>query len=757
VAKLYGDKIIMENIHSNNIDLLAEKAYQHLIDSNYKDAIDSYEKLIELEPTNKSFYWYLGLLYLLEGQETEAQTTWYLGLSNQLEQEIEEETKQLIKVLTTEVNRRKDLGELSIAWVLCQHIKEINPQDINNLLQIIDIAIERDEFVVDNLYDLGINNLLQKTPSEKINTDLLINFIQKAIKLIKIDKNFLEFFELSLPHIHRNISQFINIVVLFAYQAAYNPLLGTKVAIYVCEIALKIIPDATEIARTLGYFYCSVGEFELAFQASQKSYLLAKSLPEKIYDNYLTIRSLLYAGGYNEKVLKLLDLQTSLITSLSKEKLVTGDIVNSTRLYNTTFYFSHTKDQPRENMQLRRRVAEFCQKNIEHFYSKNINQYRQKLQINYSKGCHTNRPLKIGYLSYCLKRHSVGWLARSLFSHYDREKFEVYAYFLAGNNSDDPLTIWYEQQVTKSYRSNLENVEQDVSARINQDEIDILIDLDSVTLGTTSTIMAMKPAPVQATWLGWDASSIVNIDYYIADHYVLPEDAQDYYQEKIWRLPQTYLAVDGFAIAVPTLKRVHLGIPDNAVIYFTSQMGHKYHPDNIRLQMKILYEVPNSYFIIKCFGKSEKLQKLLLTMAESEGVSQERIKFIGEVVLSETHRANLGIADIVLDTYPYNGATTTMETLWMGIPIITKVGQQFAARNSYTMMINAGITEGIAWTDEEYVEWGIRLGKDENLRRDIAWKLKQGRQTAPLWNAKQFTREMENAYQQMWQNYVETK
>ena len=91
----------------------------------------------------------------------------------------------------------------------------------------------------------------------------------------------------------------------------------------------------------------------------------------------------------------------------------------------------------------------------------------------------------------------------------------------------------------------------------------------------------------------------------------------------------------------------------------------------------------------------------------------------------------------------------------MGIPLITRVGQQFAARNSYTMMINAGITEGIAWTDEEYVEWGVRLGKDEKLREQISWKLRQSRHTAPLWNGKQFTRDMEKAYEQMWQRYLD--
>ena len=109
---------------------------------------------------------------------------------------------------------------------------------------------------------------------------------------------------------------------------------------------------------------------------------------------------------------------------------------------------------------------------------------------------------------------------------------------------------------------------------------------------------------------------------------------------------------------------------------------------------------------------------------------------------------------MVLDTYPYNGATTTLETLWMGIPLVTRVGEQFAARNSYSMMINAGIREGIAWTDEEYLEWGVRLGQDEELRQTIQWKLRQSRHGSPLWNGKQFAREMEHAYQQMWMRYI---
>jgi len=347
----------------------------------------------------------------------------------------------------------------------------------------------------------------------------------------------------------------------------------------------------------------------------------------------------------------------------------------------------------------------------------------------------------------------VGWLARWLFQYHNKEKFEIYGYFICYDH-------YNYNQVQDWYVNNIENVRKldfsglEAAEKINEDEIDILIDLDSLTLTTTSEVMALKPAPVQVTWLGWDASEIPTIDYYIADPYVLPEDAQSYYNEKIWRLPQTYLAVDGFEVGLPNVRRDQLDIPSDAIIYFTAQRGYKYNPHTAQLQLEILKAVPNSYFIIKGVADQKSLKTFYAGIAESVGVDCDRLKLLPLSPTEAIHRANLAIADVVLDTYPYNGATTTMETLWMGIPLVTRVGQQFSARNSYTMMINAGITEGIAWTDEEYVEWGIKLGTDENLRQQIAWKLRKNRQTAPLWNAKQFTLEMENAYEQMWLNYI---
>jgi predicted O-linked N-acetylglucosamine transferase (SPINDLY family) len=429
------------------------------------------------------------------------------------------------------------------------------------------------------------------------------------------------------------------------------------------------------------------------------------------------------AGGYWDDVCSALEMQRTLLASLIATPPTSLDSSAAIRLFNSTFFFPYFEDRGDENGRIRSQVSQIAQLNIENCNQERVDRYRQGRSRILKIEAPTRR-LKIGYLSYCLRGHSVGWLARWLFQYHDRERFEINAYLMGAELTDNPLQEWYISQVSKAHKFGLSGAE--AADKIYEDEIDILIDVDSITLTATCETMAMKPAPVQVTWLGWDASGIPAIDYFMADPYVLPDSAQEHYTEKIWRLPQTYIAVDGFEVAVPTLRRDQLNIPSDAIIYLSAQRGYKYNPNTTRLQIQILKEVNNSYFIIKGLADQESLKNFFIE-----------------------------IADVVLDTYPYNGATTTMETLWMCVPMVTRVGEQFSSRNSYTMMMNAGITEGIAWTDEEYVEWGIRLGKDAVLRQQISWKLRQSRQTAPLWNGKQFTRDIEKAYEQMWQIYLD--
>jgi predicted O-linked N-acetylglucosamine transferase (SPINDLY family) len=465
---------------------------------------------------------------------------------------------------------------------------------------------------------------------------------------------------------------------------------------------------------------------------------------------HLTIKTLLETGGnwqiafqvyqeYQHFLNDLVDLNPTLDQNFTSETIVSLSFAP---------YFI---DDPAKDHQFRNKFAQFYQDRI--FQSSELCGDRKYLYTQYCDRSNVNpsKKLRIGYVSSCFYRHSVGWIVRWLLKYHRSEQFELFAYSLMAR--EDDLTEYIARRLSKFVNLSQHKFEE-IAAYVAQDELDILVDLDSITHRLSSPVFTLKPAPIQVSWLGWDASGLPNIDYFIADPYVLPSSAQTYYRAKIWQLPNIYVAVDGFEVGLPTIRRDCLQIPEDAVVYLSSQMGYKRNPENARLQLRILKHVENSFFVIKSLGDEQLIREFFESVAAAEGVESDRLRFLPPVNSEEIHRANLAIADVVLDTYPYNGATTTLETLWMGIPLVTRVGEQFAARNSYTMMVNAGVPEGIAWSDREYFEWGIRLGKDANLRQEISWRLRRSRHTSPLWNAEQFTREMERAYQEMWVNYI---
>ena len=726
------------------------KAHQCLIRGDYAQAANFYEEAIEEEPDTKSYYWHLGLILLLQGQETEAQTTWLVAMAEGEPEQVEIWTAELIQVLQTEAERRGNLSDYLMAWAIRQHIREISPADIYNLLHLIGLSILLETYTGEDLSVLGVFNMLKSEPLIDLNFDLLMQVLKSVLDYDSLHPCSLEFTEACLPHV-RNPQVFIEIVVGASAEIAHSELMPA-LAVKFAEVALSLDDKNLGILQQLVTYYQNARQYDQGIKVAKLRYSLSDELVDKVFSNHQIMRGLMSAGGYWEDVASVIGLHKSLLDSLIAEQSRSIHPVTVQNLFLTSFFLPYFQDEPKNNRQVQNQVSQLCQANVQIYAKERADKYRQQQSFRKSSG-NVTKPLKIGYLSHCLRRHSVGWLARWLFQYHDRDKFQIYGYFIGNVKTQDSLQEWYVSQVFKAYKGSISGLE--IAEEIANDEIDILIELDSITMDITCEAMALKPAPIQATWLGWDASALPAVDYFIADPYVLPESAQEYYSEKIWRLPQTYIAVDGFEVGVPTLRRDHLDIPSDAVIYLSAQNSYKRHPHTARLQLKIIAGVPNSYFLIKGSGDEEPIKSFFFQLAEEEGVAGDRLRFLPEVAAEAVHRANLGIADVVLDTYPYNGATTTMETLWMGVPIVTRVGEQFAARNSYTMMMNAGISEGIAWTDEEYVEWGIRLGKDAALRQQISWKLWQSRQTAPLWNGKQFTREMEKAYEQMWQIYID--
>ncbi|WP_330205263.1 O-linked N-acetylglucosamine transferase, SPINDLY family protein [Cyanobacterium sp. Dongsha4] len=711
----------------------------YLQQKDFGQVVTFYESLVENYPEEVSNYWYLGLAYLLAQKEQECQSTWLTVFFEADELNQDKCQQELVNILEKEANYLADNKELYLSYSIREKIKEIEPNNLNNLLDLALLKFNLNILKIDDIKDINLNNLLDEN-SVEIDDEKLLNFMDNIL-LIPCDEC-LDFADIANNYFQGNKE----ITDLFLSKAE---VMGQERKYYfyasqLVEICIKNQPNNLEIIKQGIYYYSSNYNYEKSKILAQRFYDYSNTLAEKSLALRQLISNAITVGDW-QKAFNIIPEYRSILMDLVEEQPHIEKAYIRTCLSMLTQPLLYFDDQARGKRLIINGVGALFQKLTQdhyscpvHFPSPNTN--------------NLSRKLKIGYIGHTMRSHSVGLLSRWLMRHHDKEKFTTYAYFICHQVEDDITKQYFRDVVDYAYNSN--NVINDLVTQIEKDEIDILVDLDSFTHNMTSMIMALKPAPIQVSWLGMDTNGIPAIDYFIADPYVLPDNAQEYYQEKIWRLPHSYVAVDGFEVDTTPLKREDLDIPESAIIYFNTQNALKRYPATIHSQMKIIKAVPNSYLVIKGDGNQEILKQLFTTIAEQEGVDRTRLRFLERSPSEEIHRANLQIADVVLDTYPYNGATTTLETLWMEIPLVTRVGEQFAARNSYTFMMNAGITEGIAWSDEEYIEWGIKLGTDENLRKEVSWKLRQSKKTSPLWNGKQFTKEMEKAYQQMWEIYV---
>ncbi|MBP0020945.1 MAG: tetratricopeptide repeat protein [Cyanobacteria bacterium SBLK] len=696
----------------NNVQKYLQQAQEFSQQDNFSRAADCYEQALAIEPDNPEIYGYYGVMLSLQGKLDEAKTAWLMVMfAANTEEEQQRWTTQLIETLEQEVEKQTTHQEVQRVWYLRQQIRELNPANFNNSLALLNVI-----FLL-NSYDEAIVLIEEilldaQTPEQK----------QKLLNLLYDQA-------LEIGYFHR------------------KPSIASQLA----ELALSLDKTQEDFVYHLACFYQDSDRFEKGIETAKIHESLVQSLPDRICSGKGVLKALMVTGGHWQESLEKFKAHELLLQDLLKEFPLNLTSRQTSRLFNSYFFAPYIQDRAEENRKIQNQLARLCQENVRRPVQQMVQAFQQGHQQRLQND-RRDRPLKVGYLSYCFKTHSVGWLARSLIRHHDRDCYTLHGYFLANPDSSESLQDWYESQFNRVFKS---QDALELARTIYKDKIDILIELDSITMDTTCCLISLKPAPIQVTWLGWDASGIPSIDYFLADPYVLPETAENYYQEKIWRLPDTYIAVDGFEVGIPTLRRNCLSIEKDAIIYYSVQRGYKRNFDTVRLQLQIIKAVSNSYFLLKGASDNEAMKESFLKLAEEEGIERNRLRFLNVDLTETDHRANLGIADIVLDTYPYNGATTTMETLWMGVPLVTRVGQQFSARNSYTMLINAGITEGIAWTDEEYVEWGIQLGKDENLRQKISWQLKKSRYNSPLWDGEKFARNVEKAYQQMWQNYLD--
>jgi predicted O-linked N-acetylglucosamine transferase (SPINDLY family) len=346
--------------------------------------------------------------------------------------------------------------------------------------------------------------------------------------------------------------------------------------------------------------------------------------------------------------------------------------------------------------------------------------------------------IRLGFMSSDLRRHPVGYFALPLFEHIDRERFDVYCYsFYQGRL--DTIQEFITQQVT-AYRWNPDMGSPEAAQMIADDQIDILIELGGSTHMNRLDVMAYRAAPVQASWLGYPHSAgLSTIDYLICDPHTAPPQAE-LLIEKPLMMPKTWLALgravfaDGHVVAP--------GLPEdrNGVITFgTANNPHKYNPEVFRVWAQVMQATPNSRFMfIRPEGGSESFRRNVLAHFAAGGVSADRIVFS---TVRGAHMPFYNEVDITLDPFPLTGGTTTTEALWMGVPVVSLIGEAFYERLSGSILTNAGVGDMATTDKEEYVRIATALAADRARRLELRHGLRDMIKAGPLGQTEQFARD----------------
>jgi predicted O-linked N-acetylglucosamine transferase (SPINDLY family) len=351
--------------------------------------------------------------------------------------------------------------------------------------------------------------------------------------------------------------------------------------------------------------------------------------------------------------------------------------------------------------------------------------------------------LRIAYCSGDFCTHPVAMLTVELFEHHDKAVVEVFA-FCWSPNDGGPLRQRILNAV-EHYVPVHDKSEDEIAALIRAYEIDILIDLQGQTSGAKTRMLAQRPAPIQITYLGLPATTgLPGIDYVIADRYLIPEEQARYYSEQPLYMPDVYQVSDRKREHSPAPTRKACGLPARKLVFCSFNNNHKYTLEVFNTWMNILRRVPNS--VLWLLADNPWAADNLRQQAKAKGIDPKRLVF-AERASPADYLARYLLADLFLDTFPFNAGTTANDALWMGLPVLTMSGRSFASRMAGALLTAAQLPELITEDLHAYEELAVALAGDGKKRQQLREKLAQAKERGPLFDSLGFTRALEQQYQ----------
>lgn len=558
---------------------------------------------------------------------------------------------------------------------------------------------------------------------------------------------------LSEPHFNMGAA-------LFALKKPIEALISYRMA-----VILK--PDWVEAQQDLGYLLAFLGRFEEAISAYRKAISLQPESAETYNALGLTLNNqgiasmdftlLREAESCHRKALTLkpelpetyLDLAASpLQTGLSVDKAldlcqkaleIQPDFLAAHQILLFTQQYSE-KLTPEHSRIALEKFAQVC--------------FTTPPELSYSNLLDPQKRLRIGYLSPDFRFHSCSWFIEPLLSVHDRQQVEVFCF--ANVPKADKVTD--RLKALADHWHDLRGLDIDaVTNLIHSCKIDILVDLAGHTADSLVSAFHRKPAPVQASWLGFPSSTgLAAVDYRISDPLLTPEDTAEYYAETVWNLdcPSHCYRPYPQAPAVGPLPAEQQGY----VTFGSFNNLLKVNLETVALWAGVLRAVPNSRLLLKSRQLNEPdIYRQYMEAFKVEGIAEERIALLSPVPDLTGHLNFYNQVDISLDTFPYNGATTTLEALWMGVPVITRAGWRTASRYGISFLHALGLQALAADDASQFASIAAALATDLPKLATLRSELREKMRRSQLCDETHFAQALEMAYRKMWKHWCETQ
>ena len=423
--------------------------------------------------------------------------------------------------------------------------------------------------------------------------------------------------------------------------------------------------------------------------------------------------------------------------NLSSQLLKLTKKINNYEKAVDPFSFLALEDDPK----LHKKIAETFSN---YLYPKN---YELPKISNYTK----HSKIRIGYFSADFRDHPVGSLTAELYEIHNRKDFEVFAFSFC-NDTNDELNLRIKSGVDHFY--DVQSISHKEVVMLSRSlEIDIAIDLGGFTQDCRPGIFAMKAAPIQVNYLGYPGTMGASyMDYIIADKTLIPENYRHYYSEKIVYLPDSFMVNDTKnKFSTKLFTREEVSLPKNGFVFCCFNNHYKITPNAFTSWMRILSQVEGSVLWLPD-GKRTAVNNLKKE-AEKNGIDSSRLIFAPRLDSREDHLNRIQLADLFLDTYPYNAHATTSDALQVGLPIITLIGKSFASRVAASLINSVDLPELITTTQEEYEILAIDIATNPEKMKIIKDKLNNNLISSPLYDSISFTLQLESAYRIMSQRH----